>query len=275
MFIDVKNENQKIVMNGIMTPNYGLWLNLSESINPSYPPATGYQPIINGQVSYYCQDSLVSTISENNSGNYYDTTYVPQVGKQHKIVVEVPGLPAANTFVTIPEPVAIDEFNTEIVIRREGNIYNGYYNDIDLYARFTIEDPASHANYYMLGVYFFKDGRYQALQAETEDIRMNIYIKDGLDILAWDDKEIDGQTGDFTVFIRLYEQDGFTTRFQFTLYSIEESYFKYLKTYSQNFTIMNEDAFLFEAVPVFTNVEGGYGIVAAASSDSRFLDYTF
>ena len=71
LFIDVDDDNRKIVMNGIMTPDYGLWLNLSGSISPTDPPASGYEPIMNGQVFYYSQDSLVNTIYENSSGNYY------------------------------------------------------------------------------------------------------------------------------------------------------------------------------------------------------------
>lgn len=275
MFLDIDEDNRKIVMNGIMTPDYGLWLNLSSSISPTHPPVSGFEPIRNGKVSYYNQDTLINTIYENSLGNYYDTNYLPRIGKPYKIVVEVPGLPQATSIATIPDPVPINDFNTDIVVRSEGDVYNGFYNEVDFFINFTMNDPGPTKNYYMLGVYYLKEGRYRALRADTEDLNVNIYIKDGVNILAWDDQEFNGQMGEFTVFFRLMEPDGFGTRFRFHLYSIEESYFKYLKSYSQNFTVLNEDVFLFEAVPVYSNIEGGYGIVAAVSSDVKTFEYTF
>jgi hypothetical protein len=275
MFVDVQNSNERIVMNGIMTPNYGLWLNLSTSISPADPPETSFKPIINGEVNYFIEDSLINTIIENSSGNYYDTSYLPQVGRSYQIVVDAPGLPQARATVTMPAPVEFEEFNAEIIVRQKGDVYNGYKNEVDFFVNFTLDDPGYIKNYYMLGAYYLKDGQYYAVKADTEDINMNIYIKDGIDILAWTDHEFNGQTGDFTVSVRLFEPVGFVTRLRFVLYSIEECYYKYLKSYSQNFTVMNEDAFLFEAVPVFSNIEGGYGVVAAATSDVRSFEYTF
>ncbi len=275
IFVDTPDGDNKIVMNGIITPDYGLWLNLSSSISPSEPQATSYKPITNGTVTYFKSDSLVNTISQNSSGNYYDTTYLPEPGVPYNIQVTAPGLPQASARVTIPDPVPIREFETTAIIREEGNINNGYHTEIDFFIDFSIEDPGSAWNHYMLGIYYLDEGQYQPLKADTEDLRMNIYIKDGVKILAWDDQEFNGQTGDFTVFFRLSQPDGFETRFRFVLYSIDGDYFKYLKSYSQNFTVLNEDALLFEAVPVYSNIEGGYGIVAAVSSDVRTVEYRF
>ncbi len=275
ILIDTQDGDTKIVMNGIITPDYGLWLNLSRSISPSEPLASSYKPIINGIVTYFKSDSLVNTISQNSSGNYYDTTYLPEPGAPYTIQVNVPGLPQAFAQVTIPDPVPIQEFETTAIIREEGNINNGYHTEIDFFIDFSIEDPVSAWNYYMLGIYYLDEGQYQPLEAVTENLYMNIYIKDGVNILAWDDQEFNGRTGNFTIFFRLSQPDGFEARFRFVLYSIDGDYFKYLKSYAQNFTVLNEDALLFEAVPVSSNIKGGYGIIAAASSDVRTFDYRF
>lgn len=275
IFIDTQDHEPKIVMNGIISPDVGLWLNLTRSISPSEPKATSFKPITNGTVTYFNPDSLLNIISLNSAGNYYDTTCKPAPGLLYQIQVDAPGLPPASVQLTIPDPVPIHAFDTTVVIREEGNINNGYHTEIDFFVEFSIEDPGPATNHYMLGIYYLDQGKYYPLKADTENLLMNIYIKDGIDILAWDDKEFNGQTGNFTLFFRLSQPDGFETRFRFVLYSIDGDYFKYLKSYSQNFTVLNEDALLFEAVPVYSNVDGGYGIVAAFSSDVRTIDYRF
>lgn len=271
----MQDQEPKIVMNGIISPDMGLWLNLTRSVSPSEPTATSYKPITNGTITYFTSDSLLHTISLNSSGNYYDTTYQPEPGLPYHIEVDVPGLPQASACVTIPDPVPFYEVDTTVVIREDGTINNAYHTEIDFFVEFSIEDPGSVTNHYMLGIYYLDQGKYYPLNAETENLNMNIYIKDGIKILAWDDQEFNGQTGVFTVFFRLSQPDDFETRFRCVLYSIDDDYFKYLKSYSQNFTVLNEDALLFEAVPVFSNIDGGYGIIAAISSDVRTFDYQF
>jgi len=127
----------------------------------------------------------------------------------------------------------------------------------------------------MLGIYYWENNEYHALEVDTEDLNMNIYIKDGIEILAWNDENINGQTKEFSVNFNLYQYEGFQTRFLVYLYSIEKAYFKYLKSYSQNFTILNEEALLSESVQVYSNVNGGYGVLAGVSSSVVFFDYTF
>ena len=83
------------------------------------------------------------------------------------------------------------------------------------------------------------------------------------------------QTREFDVRFRGQNKEGFETRILIALYSIEEEYFKYLKTYSQNFTVLNDGGLLYEPVQVSTNVDGGYGIVSAVATSYVLIDYTF
>ena len=54
-----------------------------------------------------------------------------------------------------------------------------------------------------------------------------------------------------------------------------EAYFDYMKSYSQNFTILNEDKILFEPVQVSSNIEGGFGIISAVSYSAVWFEYEF
>jgi hypothetical protein len=266
---------QKIVMNGIMAPDYGLWLNLSSCVNSSEPESASFMPVNGAIVGYYQNGELIaSLVSSGGRGDYYETDFKPVPGYRYRITADAYGIPEASTLVTIPYPVEIKDFDTNIVVSRRRN-GSSYYDEAEFFIDFSIQDPDTLVNYYMLGVYYLDDDAYTPLQVETEDINMNIHIQDGLSILAWDDRNFNGQLTGFTVNFRMVRDPGFETRIRITLYSIEKEYFTYLKSYAQNFTILNDDALMYEPVQVSSNVTGGYGILAAVSSVSVTFSYRF
>ena len=275
MFIDLPDEEHKIVMNGLLTPDYGLWLNVSRSVSSSEPSATSFKPVTGAIIRYYQNDNFItSLINSNERGDYFETDFRPQPGHTYKITVDTYGMPQAGVVVTIPYPVNIIGFDTTIVKNRQWDGYR-YYNEVEFFVNLRIRDPEITSNHYMLGLYYLENNNYQPLEAYTEDINMNIHIQDGLNILAWNDRNLNGQLMEFMVNFQLVQDAGFETEFVITLYSIEEDYFKYLKSYSQNFTILNDDTLLFEPVLVSSNIINGYGIVAAFSSHSVSFRYTF
>ena len=275
MFIDVSETEPKIVMNGILSQSSGMWLNVSESVGTSTPVINSFVPIENATVSVFHQEQLVQSVSENISGNYYSTDFSPQPGESYEIRVNVNGMPDASATVTIPHVVVVSDYELTSALLSQ-NYYNQVlYNEVEFYLNFTISDPPDTINYYMLGVYYLDNDQYYPLPVDTEDLVMNIHILDAVDILAWDDHSFEGQTRDFDVRFRGQQYEGFETRILVSLYSIEEAYFKYLKTYSQNFTVLNEGGLLYEPVQVSTNVNGGYGIVSAVAPSYISIDYTF
>lgn len=275
VFIELPEIEKKIVMNGLITPNNGLWLNLSQSVSTYEPSATSFKPDTDAIVQYYQNGDFITSIyCSDDRGDYYETDFKPQPGYEYKITVDSYGMPETSTVVRIPYPVEVSSFDTTIVINRR-MIDNTYFDETEFFVDLNIPDPEDISNYYMLGIYYLEDGRYQPLEASTEDINMNIYIQDGLNILAWSDQIFNGQTIEFMINFRMIEDTGFETEILVTLYSIEEEYFKYLKSYAQNFTILNEDALLYEPVRVYSNISGGFGIVAAASSHTVSFKHTF
>jgi hypothetical protein len=275
MFIDVSENESKIVLNGIISPSSGIWLNVSESAGASSPLIKSYIPIENATIRIYNNDLLVTTITENNTGNYFSTAFYPQMGETYNILVDAIGYPAASSQVTVPDRVEITDFDTSSVCRNRYIGDQSINKEIEFYLKYTFLDPADFPNYYMLGAYYLENGIYDPIKLETEDLEMNIYIKDGVDILAWNDSNFNGEPREFNVRFSLYKYEGFETEIFVTLYSIEKEYFDYLKTYSQNFTVLNDDLLMFEPVLVSSNIQGGLGIIAAVSSSSIRFDYTF
>jgi len=275
LFIDVSETEPKIVMNGILSQSSGMWLNVSESVGTSTPVMNSFVPIEDAIVSVFHQGQLVLSVNENTNGNYYSTGFSPLPGETYDIRAHVNGMPDASASVTIPHFVEFSDYELTTALVSQ-NYYNQVlYNEVDFFLNFTLPDPPDTANYYMLGVYYLENDQYHPLSIDTEDLIMNIHILDAVDILAWDDHSMDGQTRDFDVRFRGQNYEGFETRILIALYSIEEAYFKYLKTYSQNFTVLNEGGLLYEPVQVSSNVDGGYGIVSAVASSYVLIDYTF
>lgn len=274
MFVDLSGTESRLVLNGILSPEYGLWLNVSTSVEATRLPSRSYVPVTNATVDFYREDVLITSIVDNATGNYSETVFRPQPNDRYTIVVNAPGLPEASTRITVPAPVGIRDFDTSTVVRytQPGTTLNA---EAEFFASFSIADPDSVSNYYMLGIYYLDEGEFRPVGAESEDIAMNIYIQDGLDVLAWNDRDFNGQTKRFTVSFTVQQPAGFVTQVQFTLYSIEKEYFKYLKTYAQNFTVLNDDPLLHEAVRVSSNIVNGYGIVAGVSSSSVYFNYIF
>ncbi len=275
MFIDVSEDESKLVLNGIISPGSGIWLNVSESIGVSSALIKSYIPVENATIRIYNDDLLVTSITENDAGNYFSTGFSPHIGASYRILVDAAGYPTASSMVKIPDRVEIIDFDTSSFIRNQYIHDQRISREIEFYLKYTILDPAEIPNYYMLGAYYLENGTYESVQLETEDLGMNIYIKDGVDILAWNDCNFNGTPREFDIRFRLYNDEGFETEIVVTLYSIEKVYFDYLKTYSQNFTVLNDDMLLFEPVLVATNIEGGHGIIAAVSSSSIRFNYTF
>ena len=275
ILIDLPYEENLIVVNGIITPGYGVWVNLSSSVDIRANESSSYIPLTDAKLSIYNYEDLISEVYDNDGGNYYATDINPEPGDEYELIFTSPGLEEASSKVIIPEPVMIIDFDTASSIKRQffnGNVLN---TEIGFSVSFSIEDPPEESNHYMIGIYNYDNGQQYPLAAETEDLLMNVYISDGLNVLAWSDESIDGTKREFNIGFSMQQETDYQASIEFILYSITEDYYKYMKSYSRNYTILNEDAPLYEGVQVHSNINNGYGILAGFSSDSRSFQYNF
>jgi len=275
LFIDYSENETKMVLNGILSPNSGLWLNVSESVGASSAVNDSYIPVEEATVKIYHDDELITTITENKMGNYFSSDFTPDEGGTYRIMVQAYGYPPAGSTVRIPEKVEITDFDTTVVVRDRHINSSNVSMEVDFYLKYFFSDPEEVLNYYMLGAYYSEFGEYHPINLDADHLEMNIYIISGLEILAFTDDNFNGESREFNTQFTLYKNSGQETDIIFVLYSIEKDYFDYLKTYSQNFTVLNDDMLMFEPVMVTSNIEGGYGIISAVSSSSVRFNYTF
>ncbi len=275
-FVDADFQQAKIVMNGIIDPDYGLWLNLTESMPVNRSTNLSLIPITNATVNYYENDILITGLTHDNNGHYYETDFKPQAGNKYKITVDANRFTSAETTVTIPQIVEITDHDFSVETKTYSEFW-GTYTRTDFYIDISFTDPDTLGNYYMLSAYQYENGSYQPIDLASEDDDMNIFINDGLNILAMEDVGFNGETKDYTVSIQMNRESGFEARILIELSSLEESYYRYLRTYSQNFTGMNSDdgPLITEVVQVHSNIKSGLGIMAAISQDYFAIDYTY
>jgi hypothetical protein len=266
-FIEIDEADPKLVLNGIMSPALGLWVNVSESKGATTPLAQSFIPVEDAIINIYNQDELLTTVSENNQGNYFTSDFHPVEGNTYRIDVDANGIAPVQTQISIPRKVEIAEFDTTVVFVHPGEYI--FYTDI------AFMDPPETGNYYMLGAFYVENERLVPISVDIEDLDANIYIHDGINVVAYSDENFNGGRKAINSHFHMYWPPGSSTTILIRLYSIEKAYYEYMKSYSQNFTILNEDMILYEPVLVSSNIEGGFGIISGVSYSSVAFTYEF
>ncbi len=293
---EVPDTGRKLVVNGLITTNGVLGVNITKSLYITDSTRwLGAEVITNARILLYENSILVDSLFNISiwpsypglptvMPNYSVETLIPTVGKTYEIHVKAPGFPDAFATTTIPNLVKIDYVDTAIV-----NVPKTEWDDgVRLRCDIAFTDPEDTQNYYM--VYAFNsvdDGKRVSIPLRTSEPVVEEVLSGGsVDHgLAFFDKSINGQQKRISILLdvddigmpfieRNYPFDAPTkTALFFYLYSIDESYYKYIQTL--NLFFKNYKNPFAQPVQVYSNVEGGYGMFtgAAVSVDSLVFNY--
>lgn len=215
----------------------------------------------------------------------YCSEYIPRINDHIRLVAHVDGYPDAEAETTIPEPVAISNFQVisreEIKDNQKGTAY---------YYQVTFQDDPATDNYYLI---FFEDGS-QILDENDEPTGEYLWRSVGMDFLSepifggqlsafdkvmgydsyffngyfFSDELIRGK--EYMLNIRndrFYYGGGYdyAQHIRVSLYTVSESYYRYFKSlYELKGDTMGSDLSnigLAEPVRVYNNVAGGVGIL--------------
>lgn len=192
----------------------------------------------------------------------------PMEGQTYHMTVSVPGYPTAFSEITIPRPVPVASIKWDPEAAKIENQERTFPVEI------TIDDPAGVRNYY--GVFcdaYFKfifepnDPKEYEYAANT-----SIVLDDPLIALKeqdkryFDDQLFDGQRVKIKFFVKILGAVGGTQRMSkvnFRLESITESYYKYYESVNLQRAVEG-DPFA-QPVPIYNNIENGYGIFGGLS----------
>ncbi len=269
---ELKSEKIKLVVNGVLTPDSTLAVNISRTFNIFDDESVQNLPFVDdATVKFYQNGEYLFDLESQDTG-YYVKNFYPQTGKKYFITVSATGYDDVSAETVVPDAVKIEKIDTSSTVYEEfGTKY------LNLKADLTYNDPENEDNFYMLtGKYHLTNGS----DINYEDV-LDLMVPEGeaelfdksYGALLWTDKFTNGQ--EVTVHFTYYQwylmkaagKDNLNVTFTFYLKSLSKDYYIYLKSlnlYNENF---GDDPFM-EPVIIHSNVKNGYGIFGAFNTDS-------
>ena len=236
---------------------------------------------------------------QKNISNYHSLSgFTPQLNHTYSINVTAPGYTEVTAKTSIPNPVPVISIDTNTVYTK-----NGKYTIKALECTIKFKDPQGKKNYYKLGInrlgrytecdyqgrncithvvkkseyflcndlntVFFKKNPNTPGSVSLEKDNNEQYIKE----IFIADNSFDGLTYELKVLIPLPLEDmeiipggfkgQFISKIFFNLYSINEEYFRYARSYFTQ--VYNKNDMFSEPSLVYSNIEKGLGIFSGTS----------
>jgi hypothetical protein len=192
---------------------------------------------------------------------YYTTANTIEAGRNYRLEVSAPNLDPVSAQTGVPDITLIENVRFDTATR-------------DL--RFNFMDKASTSNYYIVelrGV----DNPYQFyISTADPSLEFFSFSQDpfgegesrtyGTEAFL-DDNQFNGQRKEINIRLEDFSNNN---RFYVYLHSISESFYRFRLTEAAG--DFNESPFS-EPVQIFSNVSGGYGIIAGSSSDRSLVSF--
>lgn len=273
--IDVPTEQSKLVLNGYLNPDSTFKVQLTKSafvLEDYYE-----QPEVAGAtVTLFENEEAVGQLEYLQHGWYELPGFYPEAGKTYRLEAEKTGFEKISATETVLPPVPVLELGMDTVwANNEGS--SQPFLEISL----TIQDPPGE-NYYVPMVWYSFKGTYTDpysnnsveieesypiyLEEGSPDPFMESYCYNYCAIII-NDSFFDGKN--YTLKLRGHMRhfpQGWEIKeekLSVNLYHVSPSYYLYQATLKRNYE-SDGDPFA-EPSPVYSNVEGGYGILGSLS----------
>ncbi len=149
LIIDVENETDKIVMNGLVNNMDTLSVTITSSF--ATDGIVQIDELKNASVSVFENDIYIEDLVYNKNANdpvgRFSAGFIPKINQEYKITINDPVLGEAIAYTKIPKPVEVSEYEAKLVR------WGGDYNFPRRYRySFKINDPETK-NYYFIRFY--------------------------------------------------------------------------------------------------------------------------
>ncbi len=296
LFIELEESDRLIVLNGTLAVDSLVRVQVSRTRHIlDNAPLT---PLKNATVLFSRNGDQPVSLTHRGNGWFEGDQLSVHSGDIIELEVECPSYPGVHGSLQIPSAVPIYRIDTSMQVIEVGGPYYSYtegYVEFDL----TLEDPPGEKNYYLVDLmahrsvtewrdttvqyvdsiyhngqwnYFVSDSSYtyplvhpitDRPSIGSEDLAIEAVTQQGLLI---SDQLIDGQRYSIRFSTMSYNlQSADSALVHIRLHSIDESYYKYLKS-RQNHYYATDD-YLAVPVIVYSNVVGGTGILGGYATD--------
>lgn len=262
VYVDIPEHEPRIVLNSVITPTDTLVrVLLTKSVGMESAENVG-SPLKGATVQFTSNGQEVGDVKYADSTGHYLIPYVPVIGDQVKIEVLAAGLPTVSSSVIVPRSV----------ILTNGKL-DGTRRDMDGWeykaVKFTIEDIMDETNFYEVSLIVenthITDDSIYTYQYPIDWLESPIswltYTYRGL---AFTDAAFKNTSLELEVWFDDYNyyNDG-DVKLYVVVRTTTESYYEYMTTYDIHSWNQYPDLFSGEPVPMYTNIENGFGIFGA------------
>jgi hypothetical protein len=290
--IDLPETEKKIVVNGLLSTDSLIKVNVSKSIG--ILDNTKIEFLTNANVKLYKNDTFIENLVSSGNGNFV-SSFTPEINSNYKITVDYNNLKSVNTNTTLKNPVPILSIDTlsEIQIYN----YDGYSDTTTIYHfKLKLSDNVNENNFYFLNfsglqpIYEFIDDQYVITGYEESNFYFNsedpvfnnensYFTLNKMDGRCFNDELFNGKeyTIDFEFPYNKYMFGTFgepaqLSTFYINLLTIPDALYYYINSYNLN-QYTQYDPFA-QPVRIYSNVENGLGIVTGytLSKDSVLIN---
>ena len=266
--IDIEDKDKKIVVNGILSTDSLVKVNISKSLSILDDKDVHF--INDAIVTLYENDNFIEQLSSLDKGYYSTISFKPTLEKRYKVTVEASGLKSVNAENTIPNTIKINKIDTTTTQLSDET----GYSEEKLECSINFTDPQNENNYYYVFAKAYIPTNYDNFgnpisyeltniffESDDKIIESTINYGDGI---VFSDKLINGDTYSLKIFISKYNFEQDTNKVYFYLNSVSKDFYLYAVSYEKHINAIY-DPFV-EPVQVYENINNGYGIFTGYSS---------
>ena len=292
---DIPIEPPRLVVNSVINPDSTVGVRISRS-KYILDRAESFATVDNAQVALYEDGQEVAQLNSAGTG-WYTSTFLPKAGHQYLLQVMAEGFPTVEASSEIRSAVPIESLTVDSVQSPAGiSCVNGdcettYAKEYQMQLRFS--DVTQQSDFYeiigygtVVDSFEVRDDLGNIVAFDVFSSRQRLYFTTNDPVLTSSDVGFGGEAffGESLLFTdELIADQSYTI-----IFKTDNSFFSDLQQLTIMLRTLSEDQYRYqrtrilqefsegdpfsEVVPVYTNVENGFGIFAGYSSDSVMVD---
>ncbi|HKM92711.1 MAG TPA: DUF4249 domain-containing protein [Prolixibacteraceae bacterium] len=260
--IDLSEFDPEPVVNCLFCPNN--YFNVKVSFSQILTDTSISNPVSNAMVSIQAlKGGFTKNLPYQGNGDYSDSLFFPVQNETYRLEVKIDGYKALTAIDSLP--IAPCVLGAELI---KTNRFDPEDQDFKYHnIRVKLKDSLLYKNFYELRVYETRsENSYASVGLKSDE---SFIINEGdqefsENRILFSDELIEGQTINFTFNPKCLISNDSLWNIDFYVVAISEDFYKFRKTSIRHWAgYAKQDLFeSIEPVPMFTNIQNGYGVFA-------------